>query len=249
MESKFNLPTETVELPSKGLLYPQDSPLSSGTIEMKYMTAKEEDILTNTNYIADGTVIDKLLSSLIVDKSIKLDDILVGDKNALMVAIRILSYGKDYEITRGGEKVVVDLSKLVNKEVNYDNFKNGINEFTLKLPSTDNTVTIKCLTSKDEQFILDEIKGNKKFNKDGNTSRTSRLKHLITSINGVRDKKDIREFVDNYLLAKDAREIRMFYEALNPDIDLKYNYTYKDGREEEFDIPIGMNFFWPDTGL
>ena len=95
MESKFNLPTETVELPSKGLLYPQDSPLSSGTIEMKYMTAREEDILSNSNYIIKGTVIDKLLQSLIVNKDIKLHEILVGDKNALLIAARILSYGKD----------------------------------------------------------------------------------------------------------------------------------------------------------
>ncbi len=91
MESKFKLPTETVDLPSKGLLYPEDSPLAKGTIEMKYMTAKEEDILTNQNYISDGTVIDKLLQSLIVTEGVNFNELLVGDKNAIMVAARILS--------------------------------------------------------------------------------------------------------------------------------------------------------------
>ena len=89
--SQFNLPTETVELPSKGLLYPESSPLSSGTIEMKYMTAKEEDILTNTNYIKQGTAINKLLKSLIVNKDVNFSELLIGDKNAIMVAARISS--------------------------------------------------------------------------------------------------------------------------------------------------------------
>jgi hypothetical protein len=58
---KFNFPTETIELPSKGLLYPKDNPLSSGKIEIRYMTAAHEDILTNQSYIEKGTVLDKLM--------------------------------------------------------------------------------------------------------------------------------------------------------------------------------------------
>ena len=107
-EAKF--PTEVVDLPSKGLLYPKDSPLSSGQIEVKYMTAKEEDILTSANLIQKGVVVEKLLESLIVDKSIKVDDLLIGDKNAVLVAARILAYGKDYEVEVEGQKVMVDLS-------------------------------------------------------------------------------------------------------------------------------------------
>ena len=96
-QTKFSLPTETVELPSKGLLYPKENPLSSGTIEMKYMTAKEEDILSNQNYIRQGVVFDKLLQSLIVSK-VNYDDLTIGDKNAVLIAARILGYGKDYQI-------------------------------------------------------------------------------------------------------------------------------------------------------
>ena len=75
MEQKFNFPTEVIELPSKGLLYPKSSPLSKGTVELKYMSAKEEDILTNQNYLQKGTVIDKLLESLIVDKEISYSEL------------------------------------------------------------------------------------------------------------------------------------------------------------------------------
>ena len=110
----FTLPTETIELPSKGLVYPEGHPLSNGTIEIKYMTAKEEDILTNTNYISDGTVLDKLIKSIIVTK-VNFDDILIGDKNAIMIAARILGYGSEYKFTYNGKEEVIDLSTLENK--------------------------------------------------------------------------------------------------------------------------------------
>ena len=110
-ENKFNLPTEMVDLPSKGLLYPKSSLLSEGKIEVKYMTAREEDILTNQNYIKQGVVIDKLLQSLIVTK-INYDDLLVGDKNAIMVAARILAYGASYEFDYAGNSQIIDLSKI-----------------------------------------------------------------------------------------------------------------------------------------
>ena len=247
MDSKFSLPTEVVELPSKGLLYPEDSPLSKGTIEMKYMTAKEEDILTNQNYIKQGIVIDKLLESLIVTKGFNYSDLLIGDKNAIMIAARILSYGKDYTITYNDEKVVVDLSAIEPREVDYALFKDRKNEFAYKLPHTDNTVTFKILTHKDEQSIGKEVAGLKKINKNNETQITTRLKHLITSVNGISDGKDIREFVDNFLLAKDARALREYYGEVSPDMDLKFVYTDEDGGQEDVDLPITVNFFWPDA--
>ena len=246
MESKFNLPTETVELPSKGLLYSKESPLSSGTIEMKYMTAKEEDILSNSNLISNGTVMDKLLEALIVNKDIKLHEILIGDKNALFVAARILSYGKDYPVKSQGKEVVVDLSKLKNKQVDESLYSEGTNSFIFKLPHTDNVVTIKCLTTADEKAVNQEVAGNLKLNKNNETSVSTRLKHMITSVNDLTEKKDVRHFVDNFLLAKDAREIRKFYETINPDIDLTYSYTNEEGRKEALSVPIGIDFFWPD---
>lgn len=246
--AEFKLPTETVELPSKGLLYPEDSPLASGTIEMKYMTAKEEDILTNQNLIQKGTVIDKLLQSLIIDTNINYNDLLIGDKNAIMIAARILSYGKDYTFSFGGEKITVDLSTLKNREIDTKILEGSKNQFEFTLPHTDNTITFKLLTHGDEQKIDREIKGLQKINKDNSPEVTTRLKHMITSINGSTENKDIRTFVDNYLLAKDARALREQYSKINPDIDLVFTYEAADGREEELDLPIGLTFFWPDAG-
>mgnify|MGYP000240609078 CR=1 FL=1 len=117
--SEFKIPTETIELPSKGLLYPSDSELAKGVIEMKYMTAREEDILTNQSYIRNGTVLDKLMKSLIVTK-INYDELLVGDKNAIMIAARVLGYGKDYTFNHNNESYTVDLSTLENKPLHVD---------------------------------------------------------------------------------------------------------------------------------
>ena len=242
--SKFTLPTETIELPSKGLLYPKDSELAKGVVEMKYMTAREEDILTNQSYISKGTVIDKLMKSLIVSK-IDYNQLLIGDKNAIMVAARILGYGANYKFTYNEEKHEVDLSLLDNKKLNEDLYKSGVNEFSYKLPQSGNEITFQFLTHKDEQDITKELEGLKKINKESSSEITTRLKYLITSVNGEREKKDIRDYVDNYLLARDSRALREYAKQIQPDIDLTF---FPNSNESSVNIPIGISFFWPDAG-
>lgn len=246
MEQKHKFPTEQVELPSKGLLYPKDSPLASGTIEMKYMTAREEDILTNQNYIQNGTVIDKLLQSLIVTP-ITYNDLLVGDKNAILVASRVLGYGKDYEFEYQGEKQVVDLSLLTNKQIDEKQFKAGENNFAYTMPSSGTNITFKLLTHGDEVAIDQEVKGLKRLNKESSAELSTRLKRIITSVEGDSTSKTIRDFVDNYLLARDSRAFREHIRTIQPDVDLKfYPENAPDGG---VDIPIGVTFLWPDAGV
>ena len=252
MSEKLSLPTETIELPSKGLLYPADNPLSSGTIEMKYMTAKEEDILSNQNYMKNGTVFDKLFKSLIVSK-INYEDLTYGDKNAVLVASRILGYGKDYEVqyphpvTGEEETVTIDLSELKNKEVDYS-LCTRENEFTFVLPQSKNEVIFKILTHKDEMQIDQELKGLKKANLSAEV--TTRLKQTIVAINGNREKKDIRDFVDNYLLATDARALREYAKKVAPDLDLTFTFVGSDGYTQEgVELPIGISFFYPSTRI
>ena len=243
---EFKIPTETIELPSKGILYPKDSPLSQGTIEMKYMTAKEEDILTNQNFIQKGIVIDKLLQSLIVS-DINYSDLLIGDKNAIMIAARILSYGSKYEFEYDGVTQNVDLSSLDILPLNEELSKATSNEFSFTLPHSGNKVTFKLLTHGDERKIDQEISGLKKLNKDTTNEVTVRLSHIITSVNGLVEPKEVREFVNNYFLAKDARAFRKYYQTLSPDVNMKVTVVDQEDREEEVDVPIGINFFWPDA--
>ena len=254
MESKFKLPTETITLPSKGLLYPKDNPLSKGEIEMSYMTAKHEDILTNANYIKNGTAIDKLLEALVVT-SIDFNDLIIGDKNAILIAARILGYGKDYPIqfynesTRQQEEYTIDLTSLKEKEVDESLFSSGKNEFEFKLPQSDNLITFKLLTGGDEKKIDQEIKGLKKLYPNDSFELTTRLKFMITSVEGTRDAKDIREFIDKYLTAQDSRSLRDYYNQVMPDVNMKIDID-KDGYTQEgVTVPIGLNFFWPDSGV
>ena len=248
-ETKHQFPTEEVTLPSKGLLYPKESPLSKGVVEIKYMTAKEEDILTNQNYIQKGTVIDKLLKSLIVTP-IDYNDLLTGDKNAILIAARILGYGKDYDFKYQDADASVDLSELEDKELDESLIVEGKNEFDFTLPFSKKSITFKLLTQADDTKIQNELKGLKKINKNSNPENTTRLKHTILSVEGDTTPKTIREFVDNSLLARDARELRKYITHVSPDVDLNVSLTLRDGEViEDITLPIGVNFFWPDVEL
>ncbi len=241
--SEFTTPTEKVELPSKGLVYPKESPLSSGVIEMKYMTAKEEDILMNQSYIKKGTAIDKLLKSLIVTE-IDYDDMIVGDKNAVMVAARVLGYGPDYSFDYEGEEHTVDLGQIDNKPFDDSTITPGLNEFTFTLPHSKIDVTYKLLTNKDEKLITRELEGLKRLNKNNSPEMSTRMKYIITSVDGDRETKTIREFVDKRLLARDSKSLRNHIKNFQPDVDLTF---FPTSDSDGVNIPIRISFFWPDN--
>ena len=243
-------PTEIVELPSKGKFYPEGHPLSTGKIEMKYMTAKEEDILTNQSYIKNGVVLDKLFKALIVTP-VNYNDVLLGDKNAIMVAARVLGYGKDYEISvtddeGNKQKTVVDLTQLNDKELDWDRFdKDGAFEF--QLPVSKRKVTVCHLTHGIQRKIDAELKGLKKLKKES-ADLTTRLKYQITSVDGDDSNAVIRKFVDNELLAIDSRALRKFIDNITPDIDLKIDCLSEEtGEPFRSSVNIGLDFFWPDV--
>ena len=254
MEQKHQFPTEEVTLPSKGLLYPEGSPLKKGVIEMKYMTAREEDILTNINLIKSGTVLDKLLQSLIVTP-VDYKNILVGDKNAILIAARILGYGPEYDIllnhpeTGVESKATIDLTKLEDKELDESIVIENKNEFEFTLPTSKKVVTFKLLTHEDETKIEQEIKGLEKLNRTG-FEGTTKLKHMILSIDGNYDKKTLREFIDNTFLARDSRALRNYVKDISPDVTLQADAVFEDGAvEPNVMFPLGSDFFWPDAGI
>ena len=247
--AEYKFPTEMVELPSKGYFYFEGHPLSSGKVEIKYMTAKEEDILTSQNLIQQGTVVDKLLESLIVDKSIKIDDMLVGDKNAIMVSARILGYGKKYEFEYDGVEQSVDLSKLEAVDLDFSKFTKGQNEFSFELPNSKRTVTFKLLSGNDEKTISAEIEARKKINKDVSVELTTRLKQMILSVDGKTEKSYINNFVENEFLSRDSYALREYLVDITPDVDMSVKITNSAGKEVEVAVPITVRFFWPSTGV
>jgi|LakMenEpi03Aug12_release.lakeMendotaPanAssembly.Ray.scaffolds.fasta_scaffold307008_2 rubredoxin len=252
----FNFPTEVIDLPSKGKVYPEDNLLASGKIEMKYMTAKEEDILTSANLIKQGVVLDKLFQSLIVSP-IKYNDLITGDKNAIMIAARILGYGKEYDVEiecpscAAKNKLVIDLSTIKDKEIPEEVETVSPNRFKYTLPVSKREVTFKFLTHGDEKKIEYELADIKKRAKkdDVKPELSTRLKHIITSIDGIEDQKAINHFVDNELFAQDSRALRSYVKEISPDTDLTFDFVCNAcGHEKEnVDIPINVSFFWPSS--
>jgi len=248
-KQEFKFPTEVIDLPSGGKLYPKDSLLASGKIEIKYMTAKEEDILTSQNLIKKGVVVDRLLSSLIVDKQINVDDLLIGDKNAVMVACRILAYGPEYKTRvvhpETGEEFEFqfDLSECPFRELSgdYDYLNNSIE---LTLPVSKIKVSIRPITGHDEKIINKTIKS---ANKLGSTSPeiTTRLRQCIVSVNGEEDRSVINNFVDN-CLSKDSLHIRNELKKITPDIELTQEIEW-EGEVVDIDIPMTVDFLWPQS--
>ena len=250
-EQKFATPTEIIDLPSKGLLYPKDNLLSSGKVELKYMTAKEEDIITNVNLLKQGTAIEKMLKSLIVSK-INYEDLLLGDRNMLLIAARILAYGPIYSfkyphpLTGELELAKVDLQQLKNKEIDYSLLSEN-NEFTFELPHTKTLVTFKVLTVGDDKNIDQELKSLKRvFGEDGVGESTTRLKFQLTSVNGDRSTATIRTFVDSgNLISRDTVPLRKFIRSVTPDVNMTATLVFGDGSTTEISLPIGVDFFFP----
>jgi len=247
--AEYKFPTEIVDLPSKGHFYVQGHPLSSGKVEIKYMTAKEEDILTSQNLIQKGVVIEKLLQSLIVDKSVKIDDLLIGDKNAVMVAARILGYGKDYKFTYDGEEQSCDLTSLEAVDIDYSKFPRGKNQFEYKLPNSEREITFKLLTGADENEIDKEIKALEKISKEQGFELTTRLKYMITSVDGKSEPSYINNFVENEFLSVDSFEFRKYLSSITPDMDMSTTITDSNGKEQVITVPITVRFFWPSAGI
>lgn len=250
-ESKF--PTEVISLPSKGWFYAPESPLASGQLELKMMTAKEEDILTSKNLINKNIVLDKLLESVVIDKTIKLDDMLVCDRNAAFFAIRRLAYGDNYDATMtcgrcGKENAVsIDLGKMDNKPFDFDKYSKGENKFTFQLPHSGVTVTYKLLTKKDENAIDAQIAGLAKVSKDISREVTTRLVFIITSVDGDESKPRITKFVNDELQARDSLAFRKHVRDNMPDIDTTFDFVCSHcGLERKEETPLGVTFFWPN---
>jgi hypothetical protein len=214
------------------------------------MTAKEEDILSNQNLIKKGIVLDKLFESIIVDK-IDPKDIVIGDKNAIILATRLLGYGADYTmkfysgVIGDTIQTVVDLSKVQTKEVDFSLFKNK-NEFEFITPLGKNKLTFKLLTHGDELAVEKDIQALEKLNKDGSFEITTRLRHMITSVDGNSDISTINKYITG-MLARDSKALRDYVKNISPDMDMTFEYTHSTGEKEALPITMGVGFFWPSN--
>lgn len=250
--SNYDFQTELIELPSKGLLYSKDNPLSSGTVEIKYMTAKEEDILSTQSYIKQGVVLDKLCSALIVTPGVKYDDLLIGDKNAILFAARSLGYGPNYQTSVEAEDgteipITINLDEVPHKQLDESLITPYENKFKFILPKSNKTIEFKLLTVKDQREIDSTIKSFQKLGPNYTQANlTTRLRKMILSVDGSTQPEVISKFIDN-MLAIDSRAFREYIANIQPDIDL--GVDVEDPNTGEFfrsNFTIGVDLFYPD---
>jgi len=249
----FVLPTMFVELPSKGEFYLEGHPLHGlDAVEIRMMTAKDEDLLTNPDLIKKKVVLDRLIQSLLVDKRLRVDDLLVGDKNAILLNARVAGYGSDYEVEitcpscGAKEKKEYDIEECLQtkeSEELEEAQKTERGTFLVQLPLVKYTCEVKLLTGKEEKKILKNFDFNSKKKK--NTTLTDQLKETIVALNGDEDKKKIEFFVD-HMPASDARFLRKVYDKLAPDVQMATEFECRECEHlEVIEVPLTVDFFWP----
>ena len=259
MDLKFITPTEFVELPSQGKFYPPQHPLhNKDTVEIKHMTTKEEDILTSTTLLKKGIALDRMLESILIDKAINIDDLLIGDKNALIIASRAHGYGTAYETTIDcpqcdtSQQYSFDLESLpiqhpeedVIKKYNVERSEYGT--YLIPLPRTQYVVEVKFLTGHDEKKAA-AISSHKKKRDFPETIVSDFLRLAIVSVNSTTQESALNEFIAT-LPALHGRYIRRVYEQLVPSIKMNHSFTCAEcNHEGTMEVPLSADFFWFDA--
>jgi len=250
----FTVPTELVDLPTKGKLYPDDHPLKNVEhLEIRYMTAKDEDILTSPSLLRKGLAVERLLQNILIDKSVNIDDLFVGDKNALIIAARITGYGSEYEtnivcpVCGTHNKRTFELSDLETNflEAEGEDYKlTDSGTFLIKLPKSKLDVEVRLLNGHDEKQMVADAEKRAKHGLPESTM-TEQFKRCLVTVAGSTDRGDIHNFVEN-MPALDSRFLRKFYNRVAPDVDLRQDFKCSTcSFEERLEVPLTAEFFWP----
>ena len=251
----FEIPVELVPLPSGGKTYPTDCSFhGQPAVQIRAMTAREEDILTSRALIKEGTVISSLIKSCLIDKTFNVRDLLSGDRNALMVALRVTGYGSDYSVDvdcpmcNERSKQEFNLTELSIKRLEIDPVTPGENLFEFKLPMTKAVVKFRFLTGKDEETITVSNARRKKAGFKTDNIVTQKFQYSIMQVGEHTDKVKIQRFIEN-MPARDSLELRRYMDQHEPGIDMRQWMNCPSCHEQsEVSIPLGVTFFWPDTG-
>ena len=252
----FVVPTEFVELPSGGRFYPETHPLhGQSTIEVKQMTAKEEDMLTSRTLLKNGVAIERVIQSLIMDKRINPDSMLVGDRNAVIIAARISGYGSDYNTNVScpacgtTQEYGIDLRDAnVYSGQNADALgvvDNGDGTFTTTLPKTRVQVAFRLLNGADEKNLVTQLESARK-RKRPEQAITTQIRNMVVSVNGDESIQALNYLIEN-IPSLDARHLRTCYREVAPNIDLTQVFQCGEcGHEQDMEVPLSADFFWPD---
>ena len=254
---QFVAPTEFVELPSKGLAYPETHPLhNKDVIEIRYMTAKDEDILSSQTLLKKGIAIERFMQNIIVDKAIKTSTLLIGDRNAIIIAARRSGYGSDYETKvtcpACGEQdhCLFDLNNPEIRETSVDDQEFNISPtnsgtFLVKAPLTGYNIELRLLTGKEEIELGTKMR-NRQKRKLADAMVSDQLRTMIVSVEGHKDRQVVNSYV-NSITTQDSRYLRLALKAITPDVRVAEDFECPScGHQQELEVPFGADFFWPD---
>ncbi|MAG25197.1 hypothetical protein CMI47_06420 [Candidatus Pacearchaeota archaeon] len=252
----FVVPTEFVELPSGGKYYAEDHPLHNAeSIEIRQMTAKEEDLLTSRTLIKKGVALDRVIKNIIVDRRINPDTLLTGDRNAIIIATRITGYGHIYETKvscpncAAQQQYSFDLTEATvydGADPDEDDQVNdhGDGTFTTTLPRIKLPVTFRLLTGKDERSLMAGMETDRK--RKNEQSITRQLRNMIVAVDGQNAPQVIDYLVD-HLPSMDSRQLRMCYRLAAPNVDLTQHFECAEcDFAQDMEVPLTADFFWPD---
>ena len=247
-----DIPVADVPLPSGGIIYPKDTPLHMAeTITIRAMTAMDEDILVSQSYAKKGTNITELIKACVMDKKINVRDMISGDRNAIMVALRITGYGSEYIVEvscpkcDNKQEVTFDLANMPIKKLEIEPTNVGENAFDVILPVSGKQAQVRFLNGADEEDIMVTMDRKKKKGFEQTDLITSRLLYSIVSIDGKVDKMEISRHIRT-MPAGDSHFIRKFLNKNEPSIELKGDFECKScDTLEVIDLPITAEFFWP----
>jgi hypothetical protein len=253
-ELGIEIPSALVPLPSKGLVYPVGSPLyGREDVEIKGMTTQEEDILMSRALIKKGTVITELIRSCLMEPGIQVNDLLSGDRNALMVAIRITGYGPEYVAQVAcpscevRQDYSIDLSALEIKPLEIEPVAPGVNQFVFELPVSKKKIVFRFLTGKEEEEIIALMENKKKKGLANDNVVTTRLFFSIISVDGNTDRSTISKYIQ-FMAARDSHALRHYIDKHEPGIDMRHPFECKScGHSEVVAVPMGASFFWPNN--
>lgn len=251
----LDIPTSLVPLPSRGLVYAPEHPLHlKDQVEIRGMTTREEDILMSRALIRKGTVISELIKSCMITQNVDVTSLVGGDRNALMVAIRILGYGADYSghvecpACQVRNEISVDLNNLEVRDLGVPPVSPGENRFHFKLPTLGADVVFKLLTGREEEEIMQMAEAKKKKGIQNDNLVSTRLTYSIVSVNGVTDKNKLSQFI-SMMPARDSNALRHYMDKVEPGMDMKFNFECKACEHTEvMPLPLGPTFFWPNAG-
>ena len=241
-QMSFNLPHDVITLPSQGRFYKN----KKKSVKVGFLTANDENILANASNMSGDQIIHNLVRAKVYEPDLKIEEMLDGDIEAILIFLRNTSFGAEYTFnlldpqTEQTFESTITLDELDFAKPEVEPDENGL--FTTVLPKSGKPVKLKLLTFGDKKELNDR---ESSYPKNMVAPRvTWRLAKQIVSIDGNEDKGEIVKFIDKMPIM-DSKYITQFLNKNQPSINLEREFIAPSGKKVKSRIAFGVEFFRP----